>query len=53
VVTIDFDDMAGLNAYLQHPAHAPVGERFGSLLSSSMVFDFEVGNIDEWPRLVG
>ena len=53
VAMIEFDDVPGLQSYLQHPAHEPLGELFGRLLSSAMVFDFEVGGIDEWARLVG
>ncbi len=43
---IDFDDLAGLQAYLRHPAHAAVGERFGQSLKAAMVYDFEVGGIE-------
>jgi stress responsive alpha/beta barrel protein len=43
---IDFDDLAGLQAYLRHPAHAELGARFGVSLSSAVVLDFEVGGIE-------
>lgn len=52
VATIEFDDVAGLQEYLGHPAHQQLGELFGRLLSSAMVFDFEVGGIDEVERIV-
>jgi hypothetical protein len=29
---IDFDDLAGLQAYLRHPAHDQLGARFGQSL---------------------
>ena len=41
-IAIDFDDMAGLSTYLEHPAHIELGERFNSAASTSLVFDFEV-----------
>jgi hypothetical protein len=47
VAVIDFDDLAGLQTYLRHPAHEALGARFGQSLSSAMVFDFEVGGIDD------
>ena len=47
IAAIDFDDVAGLQAYLRHPAHGDLGARFGQALSSAVVFDFEVGGIEE------
>jgi Stress responsive A/B Barrel Domain len=38
---IDFDDLAGLETYLRHPAHEQLGARFGESLSA-VVYDFEV-----------
>jgi len=43
LAAIDFADLAGLQAYLQHPAHGELGVRFGEALSSAMVYDFEIG----------
>jgi hypothetical protein len=43
---IDFDDLSGLQAYLQHPAHDDLGARFGQSLSGAMVYDFEVGGVE-------
>jgi hypothetical protein len=47
IAQIDFDDLAGLQAYLRHPAHDDLGARFGQALSSAVVFDFEVGGIED------
>jgi hypothetical protein len=47
VAIIDFDDLAGLQTYLRHPAHEELGARFGEALSGAMVYDFEVGSIGE------
>jgi hypothetical protein len=52
LIVIDFDDLDGLQTYLQHPAHMEVGARFGQSLSAALVYDFEVGGIEELSRLV-
>ena len=41
LVAIDFDDAAGLAAYLRHPAHDDLGARFGDSLAGALVYDFE------------
>ena len=46
LVVIDFNDLAGLQTYLQHPAHDELGERFNQSLSSAVVYDFEAGGMD-------
>ena len=46
LIVIDFDDLAGLQAYLRHPAHEELGARFGTSLSWAGVADFEVGGIE-------
>ena len=45
VATLDFDNLAGLQTYLGHPAHADLGARFGEALSGALVYDFEVGGV--------
>ena len=47
VAVIDFDDLAGLQTYLGHPAHADLGERFGQSLSGAWVYDFEFGGLED------
>ena len=47
VAIIDFDDLAGLQAYLRHPAHDVLGVRFGQSLRSAVVYDFEVGGVED------
>lgn len=49
---ITFDDLAGLHAYLEHPAHQELGQVFGSALSAALVYDFEVGGLDALRRLI-
>jgi hypothetical protein len=47
VAVIEFDDLHGLQAYLQHPAHLELGARFGQVLSAALVYDFEVGGFEQ------
>ena len=51
IAVVDFDDVEGLRAYLQHPAHAELGRRFGTSLSAAAVYDFEVGGLEMLERL--
>jgi hypothetical protein len=46
LASIDFDDLAALQAYLGHPAHEELGARFATSLSWALVADFEVGGIE-------
>jgi len=50
LAVIDFDDLAGLKAYLRHPAHEALGARFNHSLESALVYDFEVGGAEELRR---
>ncbi|MPZ18663.1 MAG: hypothetical protein GEV06_12225 [Luteitalea sp.] len=42
VALVEFDDEAGLQAYLEHPAHAELGCRFNELAEAALVYDFNV-----------
>ena len=46
LVIIDFNDLAGLQTYLRHPAHDDLGARINQSLSSAVVYDFEAGGMD-------
>ena len=46
VAIIDFDDLAGLKSYLQHPAHEELGARLTESLAAVLVYDFEVGGVE-------
>jgi hypothetical protein len=39
---IEFDDLAGLRDYLEHPAHQALGLRFMSSLEASQIFDYQM-----------
>jgi hypothetical protein len=45
LVSIGFDDLNGLQAYLRHPAHAALATRFYDSLSSALIYDFEAGDV--------
>ena len=40
---IDFDDLAGLRAYLEHPAHENIGARYNASIEEGLVYDYEMG----------
>src|ERR671919_484380 len=42
MVSIGFDDLAGLQAYLRHPAHEDLAAQFYQSLSSALIYDFEI-----------
>ena len=46
LASIDFDDLAGLQTYLQHPQHLELGRLFGESLSSALVYDFDAGGME-------
>jgi hypothetical protein len=39
---IEFDDLAGLQAYLRHPAHERLGKLFYGLQEAALAYDYEV-----------
>jgi hypothetical protein len=39
---LEFDDASGLRAYLEHPAHQQLGERFFSAFEDALMYDFEL-----------
>jgi stress responsive alpha/beta barrel protein len=53
LIQVDFDDLAGLQAYLRHPAHEAVGVHFNRLLDSGWVYDFETGDLARLREFAG
>jgi len=43
-VFIEFDDVEGLKAYLQHPAHAAAGHHFTASASKALAYDYDVAD---------
>ena len=39
---IEFDDRAGLMAYLEHPTHEQLASRFYSVFEDALMYDFEL-----------
>jgi hypothetical protein len=39
---LEFDDEAGLKAYLEHPAHEQLGKRFFTAFADALMYDYEV-----------
>jgi hypothetical protein len=46
MVSIAFDDLPGLQTYLNHPAHKELGRLFSESVGSAPVYDFAVEGID-------
>ena len=42
---LEFDDRAGLEAYLQHPAHAAAGAHFTASATRALAYDFDVDDV--------
>ena len=53
LVAIEFDDVAGLAAYLRHPAHEELGVRFTESLAGALVYDFEGVGLESLRDLSG
>lgn len=49
---LEFDDQAGLDAYLRHPAHEEVGRRFFEVMEGGVVFDYDVRDGQEAGEIV-
>jgi hypothetical protein len=39
---LEFDDVEGLKAYLQHPAHTALGEGLFEALEAGLIYDYDV-----------
>jgi hypothetical protein len=44
---VEFDDRAGLDAYLAHPAHAALGEALNAGLAAAFIVDYAVHDADD------
>ena len=47
---LEFDDLAGLRAYLDHPAHETLAKRFFEAIDESLIYDFELEEGEEGLR---
>lgn len=39
---LEFDDLAGLRAYLEHPAHEALGALFFEAFEEALMYDFDL-----------
>jgi Stress responsive A/B Barrel Domain len=39
---LEFEDLEGLKAYLEHPSHAELGSRFFECFEQALMYDFEM-----------
>lgn len=44
---LEFDDLAGLQAYLHDPAHEALGQRFMQSLAASAIYDYAMQGPEE------
>ena len=42
IALLEFDDMAGLQAYLAHPAHEELGRTFFETFEEALMYDYDV-----------
>jgi hypothetical protein len=42
---MEFDDRAGLEAYLRHPAHVAAGRHFTESAARALAYDYDVGDL--------
>ena len=49
---IEFDDVDGLRAYLQHPAHQAIGQHFSTAAAAALAYDYEMVAADEAHQLM-
>lgn len=43
---LEFDDLAGLRAYLEHPAHQELGARFRQSAAAASIYDYEMSGVE-------
>ena len=41
IALLEFDDVAGLQAYLTHPLHRDLGARFNAAAEAALIYDYE------------
>jgi hypothetical protein len=50
---LEFDDLAGLRSYLDHPAHAELGTLFYTCNAAALAYDYEVPDADPVETIAG
>jgi hypothetical protein len=49
---LEFDDLMALKAYLDHPLHERLAERFFACIEQALMYDFELWETDEGIRQI-
>jgi hypothetical protein len=52
VAMLEFDDVAGLKMYLEHPAHEQLAMRFFDAFEEALMYDYDVADGEEGIRAV-
>jgi hypothetical protein len=42
VALLEFEDEAGLRAYLSHPLHVALGQRFNAAAEAALIYDYTI-----------
>ena len=50
VAMLEFDDLAGLKGYLEHPVHERLGNRFFEAFEQALMYDYDVADGEEGIR---
>jgi hypothetical protein len=49
---VEFNDIEGLKAYLAHPSHRAIGQHFTASASTSLAYDYAMGDAADAARLL-
>jgi hypothetical protein len=52
VALLEFDDLNGLKAYLEHPSHEQLASRFFESFEEALMYDYEVADGEDGIRAV-
>jgi hypothetical protein len=52
VAMLEFDDLPGLQAYLEHPVHEQLATRFFAAFEEALMYDYEVADGEEGIRWI-
>jgi len=52
VAILEFDDLTGLKAYLEHPVHEQLGTRFFAAFEEALMYDYDLADGEEGIRQV-
>ena len=54
IAILEFDDLLGVKAYLDHAAHEDVSSRFFAAVAETLIYDFEIeGSVEGFRGIAG